>query len=333
MSSVRDVVMIGAWLNASAFVRREFPQTPLDPIVAAARLDVRTLTAAAPTLLAAFVVVQVLLLVTVVRFRARPGSPLPAPGSPATALWMLAPAILIALVLAVAPVLVAPGHSPAVSPSDPVRVTAIGHQWWWEFRYPQLGIVTAGEMHVPAGRAVMLTVEAADMQHALWVPALGVRRDAGPGRSSQFLFSADTTGVFPGMCVQLCGTSHANMRMKLFVDAPQDFAEWASAQRMTAAPCDSTDESPRLEGRAVFVEQPCSGCHTIAGLTTGVIGPDLTHFASRTTLGGAVYDRTDAMLADWLRHAPEMKPGSTMPALKLDDRQVRALVAYLQSLR
>jgi cytochrome c oxidase subunit 2 len=143
-------------------------------------------------------------------------------------------------------------------------------------------------------------------------------------------FTPATAGTFDGQCAELCGMGHANMRLKLMVERPADFTRWVRAQRR--GPREPDSASAAGHGRQVFLESGCAGCHTIRGVAPGVIGPDLTHLASRTTVAGAIYPNTPEALARWIEDPPARKPGTLMPKLGLRSDQIADLVAYLRSL-
>jgi cytochrome c oxidase subunit 2 len=211
-----------------------------------------------------------------------------------------------------------------------VEVTAVGHQFWWEYRYPTLGVVTANELHLPLGRTVVLDLEGPDVIHSFWVPHLGGKRDVIPGRHNRIVATPEKLGVSWGQCAEFCGTSHANMGLRVDVQAPERFDAWVSAQR---APAAEPSGEPATAGKAIFAGSACVGCHTIRGVSTGTLGPDLTHFGSRKTLGAGMRPNTAENLAAWVRDAPAMKPGVKMPAFRLTDEQARALAAYLLALK
>jgi cytochrome c oxidase subunit 2 len=281
-----------------------------------------------------FVVVETLLLVAIVRFRHRPGRPAPKPAHGHTLLeiaWTIAPAVILVFVAVptVRTIFVTAGTAPA----DALKVEVIGHQWWWEYRYPALGIVTADEMHVPLGRPVQVAITSADVIHSFWAPMLGGKRDAIPGRVNRIAFRADSVGEYWGQCAEFCGASHANMRLRVVVDSAPAFETWV--QRQQAAPVPPSPASAAEQGRAVFARSACIGCHTIQGVSAGVIGPNLTHLGSRRTLAGGMFPNDSAHLAQWIADAPALKPGSIMTRMKppLTDADIAALVAYLQSLQ
>jgi cytochrome c oxidase subunit 2 len=281
---------------------------------------------------AIFLVVQALLLIAVFRFRERDPEVIPRQvrGSALLELiWTVLPAVI--LIFIAFPTVAAIFRTQAVPPKDALRVTVIGHQWWWEFRYPDLGIVTASDLHLPAGQPVSLEIAGADVIHSFWVPGLGGKRDAIPGSVTRIVLTADTPGEYYGQCAEFCGASHANMRHLAVVETPQAFAAWVAQQKLPALT--PPDGSPASAGLQLYRAGTCIGCHAVGGVSAGGVGPDLTHFGSRKTIAGGILPNTTENLARWLRNSPAVKPGSLMPEQKLSDSEVAALVAYLQSLK
>jgi cytochrome c oxidase subunit 2 len=281
---------------------------------------------------AIFLVVQALLLVAIFRFRERQPGPIPRQvrgSAPLELAWTLIPAVILTFIAF--PTVGAIFRTQAAPPKNALRVKVIGHQWWWEFQYPELGVVTATDLHIPAGRPVNLEIASADVIHSFWVPQLGGKRDAVPGDLTRIVLTANTPGAYYGQCAEFCGASHANMRHVAVVETPEAFAAWAARQKEPAAA--PPDGSPAAAGLQTFRTGTCVGCHTVRGLSAGGIGPDLTHFGSRRTIAGGILPNTPENLARWVRHAPALKPGSVMPEQKLSDTEVTALAAYLQSLR
>jgi cytochrome c oxidase subunit 2 len=281
---------------------------------------------------AIFLVVQALLLIAVFRFRERdPGAiPRQVRGSAILELlWTLIPAVILTFIAF--PTVAAIFRTQATPPKDALRVRVIGHQWWWEFQYPDLGIVTASDLHLPAGRPVSLEISSTDVIHSFWVPQLGGKRDAIPGGVTHILLTAEAPGEYYGQCAEFCGASHANMRHRAVVEAPEAFTAWVARQKEPAP--SPPDGSPAAAGLQIYRAGACVGCHTVRGVSAGGIGPDLTHVGSRRTIAGGILANTPENLARWVRHAPAVKPGSLMPEQKLSDPEVTALVAYLQSLR
>jgi cytochrome c oxidase subunit 2 len=226
----------------------------------------------------------------------------------------------------------APG-APLASDGAPLAVEITGRQWWWEIAYPAEGVVTANEVHVPAGTPVRFSVTAADVIHSFWVPQAGGKVDAVPGRVNVVTFRVDQPGVYRGMCAEFCGLQHAHMHLRLIVDSPADFASWLAAQqRVPPAPA----ESLVAQGQRIFLGASgatCAQCHTVRGTSAaGTRGPDLTHVAGRRTLGAGTHETTRDSLTGWTATPQEMKPGNKMPPTELSDAEVRAVVAYLESL-
>ena len=219
---------------------------------------------------------------------------------------------------------------------DVVEVTVIGHQWWWEYEYPDHGVVTANELHIPINRKIDVALESDDVIHSWWPPKLAGKVDVIPGRTNRMTIEADKPGIYYGQCTEYCGLSHANMRLRVYAHTDEDFDAWVASQRANAAqPADGTLAA---EGRRIFRTKGCAGCHTIAGYAAGAVGPDLSHFASRDTFAGAIFDRTDQNLRRWLRDPPAEKPmdpdhGLGMPNLHLTDQEIDQLIAYLNLLK
>jgi len=266
------------------------------------------------------------------RFRARPGTTaMPAQIRGHTLLemaWTVGPALVL-LGIAI-PTIQAVFRTQAAPPKDALEVTVRGHQWWWEFQYPALQVATANELHVPAGRTVALTLEGPDVIHSFWVPRLGGKRDVVPGRLNRLTFTADTPGVYRGQCAEFCGVSHANMGMQVVVEAPDAFARWVAAQK---AESPEPAAGPAAEGKAIFASRACVGCHTIRGVSSGPIGPDLTTFGSRQTIAAGILPNTIDNVTEWIKNPTAIKPDAKMPALGLTDQQARAVATYLAGLK
>jgi cytochrome c oxidase subunit II len=222
----------------------------------------------------------------------------------------------------------------APQPPAAVEVTVIGHQFWWEYRYPGLGVVTANELHVPVSdpanpTPTFITLLSADMDHSFWVPRLAGKTDLIPNRKNETWIDPHETGLFLGQCAQYCGTQHAKMLLRVSVDNPKDFDAWVMSQQHAAM------ESPNVvDGRRVFETAACINCHTIRGtVANGRFGPDLTHLMSRATIASGAAENTAENLRSWLQDPDAIKPGSLMPAMKLSAAELDALVRYMRSLR
>src|SRR6266436_4883699 len=244
--------------------------------------------------------------------------------------WTLGPALVL-LMISVPTIRTIFRSQPAIAPAGALVIKVVAHQWWWEFDYPD-GAKASNELHIPVNRPIRLLLESPDVIHSFWVPQLGGKRDVVPGQINELTFVATVPGMYPGQCAEFCGLSHANMRFRTFVDSPEVFAKWDSAQLAGPVATPTRDELAS-EGAKVFADSPCTTCHMIQGISKGYIGPDLTHFGSRTTLAAGVLKNTPDNVAKWIAHPGEIKPGANMPALLLPGPKLNALVAYLESLK
>jgi cytochrome c oxidase subunit 2 len=285
-----------------------------------------------------FVVVASLLIYAIVKFRATPTNadrePAQVYGSTQIELaWTIVP-VLIVLVLFAATARSIHAIQDAPQPPSAVEVTVIGHQFWWEYRYPALGVVTANELHVPVSppsrpRPTFLTLLSADTDHSFWIPQLAGKIDLIPNRVNRLWMDPSRPGIFLGQCAQYCGTQHAKMLQRVSVDTPDEFDAWIRAQRGPAI----EDESAS-SGRRIFETTACINCHTVRGtVANGTFGPDLTHLMSRATIGSGAAANTPDNLRTWLKDPDAIKPGSLMPAMQLADGELDALVRYMLSLR
>src|SRR4051812_7363557 len=240
--------------------------------------------------------------------------------------------IVILGITAVATVVVANDLSPASAAAEPqVRITVIGEQWWWRIDYPNEGVVTANEIHVPVGRAVDITLVSGNVIHSLWVPELNGKADLIPGQVNHLRFTATKTGRFDGRCAEFCGIQHARMEFVVFVDSAQDYAKWVADNR---APTPDPTDAAAQRGQQLLVNSSCAGCHKISGTAAqGELGPDLTHIASRKTLGAGTVDNTPDGLAKWLDDTQSLKKGAHMPEVDLTAEQISDLVEYMKTLR
>jgi cytochrome c oxidase subunit 2 len=313
--------------------RGPFPQSTLDPRSDFSAAIDGLFTNIFWWALFVFVVVESLLVYAIIRYRARPGAPEPKPLHGHTALeigWTLAPALILVFIAVptIRTIFATAGHAPP----EALRVEVIGHQWWWEFRYPSLGVTTANELHLPVGTPVQLELSSADIIHSFWVPMLGGKRDLTPGHVTRIAFRVDSAGEYAGQCAEFCGVSHANMRLRVFVQPEAEFQAWVAGQHREPA---AAPDAQVQGGRQEFVRNGCIACHTIAGVpqARGVLGPNLSHFGSRTTIASALFPNTPEHLRRWIHNAPSLKPGALMPATLLPETELDALVAYLQSLK
>ena len=247
--------------------------------------------------------------------------------------WTIIP-VLIVVVLFLATARVIHAIQDAPEPTGAIQVVVIGHQYWWEFRYPKLGIVTANELHVPVSdpnhpTPTFLQLLSADTDHSFWVPELAGKTDLIPNHPNRMWMDPQRTGVFVGQCAQYCGTQHAKMLLRVLVDGPDDFAAWVRTQQK-AAP----EDLDVMAGRRVFESNACINCHAVAGTSAnGRFGPDLTHLMSRTTIAAGAAENTHKNLRLWIQDPSAIKHGSLMPAMKLSDADLDAVVSYMETLR
>ena len=266
------------------------------------------------------------------KFRARPGEPDPKQIFGSTK-WELAyvipPVILLSVMFGFMLHVMHASDPPAKASGDDIVV--IGHQWWWEVRYPKLGFTTANEVHIPTGANVQFGFESADVIHDFWVPELGRKIDMIPGRHAKIWLAADHPGTYLGACAEFCGKEHAWMRIRVVADDPAAFQAWAAGQHtLASAPANAAQQI----GAEHVMAYSCASCHTIQGTPArGRIGPDLTHLGSRETLAAGRLKNTPEQLSAWLRNPDEFKPGSHMPNLRLTDEQRDAIVQYLEALK
>lgn len=289
-----------------------------------------------------FLVVAGLLLYALIRFRQRPEDsnrePAQIYGSNQIELsWTVIP-ILIVVTLFLATTRVILGTQAIPKPDSAMNVTVIGHQFWWEYRYPQLGVVTANELHIPVSdpahpTPTYLTMSSADVAHSFWVPRLAGKTDVIPNKINTMWIDPQQPGLYLGQCAQYCGTQHAKMLLRIYAQTPADFAAWVNQQRQPAVQ-DFAANPIAAEGQNVFMRNACINCHAINGtVATGRFGPDLTHFASRDTIASGAIQNTPENLRAWIDDPNSLKPGSLMPAMHLNKHDTEVITAYLTQLR
>jgi cytochrome c oxidase subunit II len=285
-----------------------------------------------------FVVVAALLAYTIVKYRSRRTDPEGEPpqiyGSTQIELaWTVIP-VLIVVVLFLTTARIIFAIEDTQKPSSALNVTVIGHQFWWEFHYPDLGVVAANELHIPVDsqqspRPTYLKLLSADVDHSFWVPQLGGKTDLIPNRVNSMWFDPRQPGLYLDQCAQFCGAQHALMLLRVYVDSPEQFAVWVKHQQQPGW------NDPRVaNGRRVFETQACMNCHAISGTAaTGRFGPDLSHLMSRTTLASGAMDDNAENLRLWIKDPAAFKSGSLMPAMQLSDEQLDQVTAYLLTLK
>jgi cytochrome c oxidase subunit 2 len=324
---------------------KEYPQSTLDPKTDFTRMLDHIFMTTVRWAMVVFVLVEGALVFAIFKFRGKPGDPEPKQTHGNTTVeivWTIIPAVILALI---AVPTIRGIFETARIPEGAVRVEVIGHQWWWEFRYPDQKVVTANELHVPSGKQIALFMTTADVLHSFWMPQLAAKRDVFPRRATTLWFTAPEPGEFPGQCAEFCGIQHGRMGFKVFVDSPADFDAWVANQQLgsplvnggvVARDSTAPPDSLMIKGAALFASGGCIGCHAMVGTPMagqmGVMGPNLSHVGSRTTIVAGLLANTDENLARWLHDPQAVKSGALMKLpRKLTDDEVQTLVAYLRA--
>lgn len=337
-STTRKVVLTCALaalvLVTSACANEAAPQDVLRPSGEFAREADRLWDIVFPIAAAIFFIVEGLLLYALFRFRRRPGREARQfHGN--TRLEIVLTALPALILAGIAVPTVQTIFDQAEEPPSALQVDVEGRQFWWRFEYPDLGVVTANELHIPIGEPVRLTIRGFDVIHSFWVPRLAGTIDVVPGRINHLTIEADEPGEYLGQCKEFCGLSHANMKLRVIAQRPEDFEAWVAGQQLEAEPPAGAAARRGLE----IFQQTCTACHAIAGLPDmpeddrGLLGPNLTHFSARGTFAGALLENNDANLRAWLDDPPAIKPGSVMPDYNLSPEQIDDLIAFLRTLR
>lgn len=285
-----------------------------------------------------FVLVEGLLVFAMFRFRARSGRPMPVQIHGNTTLELTWTAIPALMLLGIAIPTIATLVQVNTTPANAMEINVIAHQWWWEFDYPDQHIVTADELHIPAGVPVHVHLHSNDVIHSFWVPVLVGKQDVIPNHDGGMWFSAYQPGTYFGQCAQFCGEQHALMQFRVVAQSQDDFNNWVSNQQAdanlsSAAQSVLTGDTTQTDaGAQALINNGCTGCHTIAGTNAqGTVGPNLTHFASR-----AWFEEMDSNPQDiqrWISGPQTVKPGNDMNIGHLSDQDVQALVALLSNLK
>ena len=287
---------------------------------------------------AIFIVVFSLLAYAVVKFRRRGTSdrrePAQVYGSTQVELaWTVIP-VLIVVVLFLATARVIASIQNVEQPANAINVTVIGHQYWWEYRYPSLNVVTANELHIPVSdpahpTPTVLTLLSADTDHSFWVPRLGGKTDLIPNHPNSMWMDPHETGLYLGQCAQYCGTQHAKMLLRVYVDSREDFNKWIQEQQQPAHIA-----AKESEGQRIFERTACVSCHTVAGTpANGTDGPVLTHLMSRQTIAAGAASNMLGSLIAWIDNPAAIKPGCKMPSMGLSAQQSAAVALYLETLK
>ncbi len=351
LSGVLRTLLVGSVLLLAG-CSGEYPQTTFQPVTEFGELINGLFYNTTAWTMGILLIVESVLIYILFRFRARPGGAQPRQihgNTLVEIVWTIIPAIIVAVIAI--PAVGAIFHIQRPQDDGAFVVEVIGHQWWWEFRYPELpGVVTANEMHVPVGRTVYLNMRSVDVIHSFWIPRIGGKRDVNPvpatregeqPRLNHLQFTVHTAGAYDGQCAEYCGDSHAIMRMRVIAHEPENFQRWVAAYRSPpAAPTDPI----AAQGQAVFMRSACIACHSISGTNAiGQIGPNLTFMGDRFSVGAGVANNTVENIARWIVNPPAVKPGARMPGIRtegggmpptgLSEQDAHAIATYLHSLR
>jgi cytochrome c oxidase subunit 2 len=320
---------------ATAGCAENYPQTTLAPKGDFARLvdDVFMITVRWAILV--FVVVEGFLIYAIIKFRGKPDDPEPKQFHGSTVLEILWTAIPAVILVLIAVPTIRTIFLTAETPGDGALVVeVVGHQWWWEFHYPQYGITTANELHVPVGRTVDVRMTSDDVIHSLWLPQLAAKRDVFPGRETRIWFTAEVGGLYSGQCAEFCGIQHGRMGLQVVASDSADFAGWAAAMSSATEPVVITDSaSQAAAGQQLFLTKACVGCHSFnaSAPPAGLIGPNLANIGARTHIAAGMLENSDANLERWIHDPQGFKEGSKMMNLGLTESETQALVAYLRA--
>jgi cytochrome c oxidase subunit 2 len=342
-----------------------YPQTALLPLSDFARIGDQVQDQTFYWALGVFILVEGALLYSIFRFRGRPDDPEPSQihgNTTIEIIWTLIPALILA---AIAVPTVKGIFDTSQNPSNAMKIEVIGHQWWWEFRYPEAGVTTANEMYIPQGRTVEIINNSADVVHSFWPPRFAGKRDVFPGRETRLWWKADSTGLFPGQCAEYCGIQHARMAFHIRSVTPAEFNDWIAHMQSlgpkapAAAPAAPAGDSLRTasagakvrgpqkdtsaaaapqgpehaQGEKLFMTKGCMGCHSLQAVKApqGLIGPNLANVGSRSYIAAGWLKNTDENLERWIREPQAVKKGVLMPNLGVTEQEARALRAYLRA--
>ena len=252
-------------------------------------------------------------------------------------LWTVIPVIIVVIITVPTFFVIFDTADP---PDGALEIEVTAHQWWFEFDYPEYGITTANEIHLPVDRAASFALRSDDVIHSFWIPQLVGKVDVVPGHENELWFTPNEPGLYLGQCAEFCGLSHANMRFRVFVDTQQDFDAWVANER-----ADRVEPATQAlaAGEQLFLGNACIGCHTIKGTAAaGLIGPNLTHLGGRSTIAAGIMDNTQDNLVRWISDPDREKPGIDpkndsrfMPAFEeiLTQEQIASIAQYLRSLQ
>jgi cytochrome c oxidase subunit 2 len=342
-------------LLAGACSPDHYPQTALRPLSDFAKIGDDIQTKTFYWALGVFVLVEGALLYAVFRFRGRPTDAEPRQVHGNTTIeiiWTVIPALILAAIAV--PTVKGIFQTNAIPTGDFLKVEVVGHQWWWEFRYPDLNITTANELHIPVGRTVSFRMGTADVVHSFWPPRFAGKRDVFPNRETRIWFKAEAAGEYPGQCTEFCGIEHGRMAFRVRAQTPGEFQAWVahmqtlgpkpakaagpprtdSVQTASAGAAVQSRQDPAYAaGEKLFLAKGCVGCHSLNAVDApkGMIGPNLANVGARSYIGAGSFKNTDETLARWIQNPQAMKQGVLMPNLGVTPEEARSLVAFLRA--
>jgi cytochrome c oxidase subunit II len=321
-----------------------YPQTTLLPRGDFARIADDLLDTTVRWALLVFVLVEGVLLYAIFRFRGKPGDPEPHQTHGNTLveiIWTVIPALILAAIAV--PTVKAIFQTSATPDKNALTIEVVGHQWWWEFRYPEYNLTTANELNVPVGRTVSLRMGSNDVIHSFWVPQLAAKRDVFANRETRMWFTAETEGDYPGQCAEFCGIQHGRMAHRIKAQKPEEFQAWVAHMQTlgpkpagaAAAPARSgqAPASRYAEGEKLFTAKGCIACHSLVAVNApkGMVGPNLANVGARSYIAAGTLKNTDENLAHWIRDPQGIKKGVLMPNLGVTEAEAQALTAYLRA--
>ena len=314
-----------------------YPQTTLLPRGDFARIADDLLDTTVKWALLVFVLVEGVLVYAIFRFRGKPGDPEPHQTHGNTTveiIWTVIPALILAVIAV--PTVKAIFQTNAVPGKDALTIEVVGHQWWWEFRYPEYNLTTANEIHVPVGRTVSLRMGSNDVIHSFWVPQFAAKRDVFANRETRMWFKAEAEGEYPGQCAEFCGIQHGRMAYRIKAQKPEEFQAWVAHMQTLGPkpPAPRAAPNPQYaEGEKLFTAKGCIACHSLVAVNApkGMVGPNLANVGARSYIAAGTLKNTDENLAHWIRDPQGIKKGVLMPNLGVTEAEAQALVAYLRA--
>jgi cytochrome c oxidase subunit II len=343
-----------------------YPQTTLLPRGDFARIADDLLDTTVKWAVLVFVLVEGVLIYAIFRFRGKPGDPEPHQTHGNTTveiIWTVIPALILAAIAV--PTVKAIFQTNATPGKDALTIEVVGHQWWWEFRYPEYNVTTANEIHIPVGRTISLRMGSADVIHSFWMPQFAAKRDVFANRETRMWFKAEAEGDYPAQCAEFCGIQHARMGYRIRAQKPEEFQAWAAHMQTLAAPGAKpaggakppagarSETEIRTASQGGSVQQPapqgpgyatgeklfqtkgCVACHALYAVNApkGMVGPNLANVGARSYIAAGTLANTDENMARWIRDPQAIKKGVLMPTLGVTETEAQALVAFLRAHR